>query len=156
MKKTNKYITMGFYFYLTSLVIFGLISAVPYWTNLSHYEFVLATTNITPFKTIIFYIKAIFNETINIDIAIRNLFLPIIAFIPIGAYIYKNSGAPKGFYATIGVGATISFIMEVLQIALRRGTFDIDDVILSVVGITIAVVILNVARRCVKEQDAVS
>ena len=145
MKKINGYCTVCFILYMALLLYLSLRNEVLYWFNLSHFDFVIQTTNLQPLKTILYIIQSTIEQTMNIDIAVRNLFLPIIAFIPIGAYIHHIIGIKKGIIFTLLIGTIFVLSIECLQIIFRRGTFDIDDIILGLIGIMLGICILKLA-----------
>ena len=147
IEKNNKLILFVFSFYLIALAFFSLRSEVLYWSNLSFYEFIIKSTNLIPFKTISAYIQSFFTQSVNLDIALRNLILPIIAFVPFGLLGYRLTGGKGKFLQTLLGCAAFCFILEVLQPLLRRGSFDVDDIILSVIGAFCGMLVFFVASK---------
>lgn len=147
IEKNNKLILFVFSFYLIALAFFSLRSEVLYWSNLSFYEFIIKSTNLIPFKTISAYIQSFFTQSVNLDIALRNLILPIIAFVPFGLLGYALAGAKRKLLQTLLGSAVLCFILEVLQALLRRGSFDVDDIILSVIGAFCGMLVFFVASK---------
>ena len=84
VKKSNKYLLSVFFIYLIALVFFSLRNEILYWTDLTSLEFIAKSTNLIPFATVITYIQVFFTQSMNLDIAVRNLILPIVAFLPCG------------------------------------------------------------------------
>jgi glycopeptide antibiotics resistance protein len=77
----------------------------------------------------------------NLDIPIKNIFGNLLIFLPMGLYlpcIFKKFRTLGHFF--IGILIILLF-GEVLQLLLRRGSFDIDDMILNVIGATIGFII---------------
>ncbi len=147
VKKSNKYLLSAFFVYLIALVFFSLRSEVLYWSNLSLYEFIIKSANLVPFATIATYIQSFFTQSINLDIALRNLVLPIIAFLPCGFLVYALASAKRKLLHTLLASAVLCFILEVLQALLRRGSFDVDDIILSVLGAFCGVLVFRLASK---------
>lgn len=69
----------------------------------------------------------------------------IIAFIPLGIF------AGKLFrWKGILIGASLSVIIEVLQLAARRGLFEVDDMIHNSLGTAVGVGVCMLAVFCVR------
>lgn len=134
MKRLLKYlvhITFIVYLYLLFIVLFDRPSGtekLPIMVYLSY------SVNLIPFKTIIEYALALFNGSISVGTAIDNLSANLLVFMPMGEYLpyyFKNKlSLKKCFLILIGM----AFSVEILQLILRNGTFDIDDIILNVLG----------------------
>jgi glycopeptide antibiotics resistance protein len=88
--------------------------------------------NFLPFKTILFYLQG--NPTWLI--ATINLVGNIALFIPIGflaSIVYPKMTWQK----FLVLGITFSLVIELMEVVLRVGIFDIDDIILNALGIMI-------------------
>ena len=92
-------------------------------TNLSY--------NLKPFKTISNYINHIGH--LGFDILLYNLAGNIVAFMPLGFLIPL---AFRRFKAVITLASAFIFILfaEILQLVSRRGVFDVDDLLLNMLG----------------------
>ena len=104
------------------------------WADLSLVEYIKRSSNFVPFKTISTYITAMFNGSMNIDIPIRNLLGNLIMFLPMGIYLpyyIKKINKVSGFTILMII---LLFIIEVIQVVTKRGSFDIDDFILNMLG----------------------
>jgi glycopeptide antibiotics resistance protein len=98
--------------------------------------------NLQPFKTIRFYLT----EQADFLIAFYNLGANIGLFIPFGVYycyVTKNATISKLIFLSIGVIG----IIEGLQFITRRGSLDIDDLILNVLGVTIGYIVSPVFQK---------
>ena len=134
MKRLLKYlvhITFIVYLYLLFIVLFDRPSGtekLPIMVYLSY------SVNLIPFKTIIEYTLALFDGSMGIGTAIDNLSANLLVFMPMGIYLpyyFRNKLTLKQcFLILIGM----VFSVEILQLILRKGTFDIDDIILNVLG----------------------
>ena len=92
------------------------------------------SSNFVPFKTISTYIKAIFSGSMNIDIPIKNLVGNFIMFLPMGIYLpYFIKKINKVSVFSIAM-IILLFVIEVIQLVTKRGSFDIDDFILNMLG----------------------
>lgn len=70
----------------------------------------------------------------NIDIPIKNLVGNFILFLPMGIYLpflTKKMDKTNTFSIFMII---LLFIIEVVQLVTRRGSFDIDDFILNMIG----------------------
>ncbi|MCQ6276803.1 VanZ family protein [Bacillus sp. V3B] len=136
MKKVIKTVFgISFVFYLLALVVLLFLGSRGYiWTDLSLIEYIKNSSNFVPFKTISTYITAIFDGSMNMDIPIKNLFGNFFMFLPMGIYLpYFIKKINKISVFTISM-IILLFAIEVIQVITRRGSFDIDDFILNMVG----------------------
>lgn len=142
-----------FILYVTILVsLLFLSSSYRYgnlftWTRkypLFSEENISINLNIIPFKNIIEYINKLINHRINTSIVITNILGNIIAFAPFGFFI------PELFSDKIKNIKQFSLLMflliisvEVIQFITRVGSFDIDDLILNLLGAIIVYIIYS-------------
>lgn len=111
--------------------------SLPYW------EQVKMNTNLVPFRTIYQSVYAIVHATNKYSFlyAIINVLGNLVLFIPYGFCI------PRLFerYRVFGKFVLLSFVIllsvETLQVLTLRGCFDIDDIILNLVGAVLAYLI---------------
>ncbi|MCI8586988.1 MAG: VanZ family protein [Clostridia bacterium] len=100
-----------------------------------HFEFY---SNIVPFATITSFFTKYIENNINLSIVVINILGNIIAFAPFGIFLpilYKDKiNNIKKFILTMII---IVFIVECIQFITKSGTFDVDDIILNVLGATI-------------------
>jgi len=90
--------------------------------------------NLIPLKTIVGYIKALADGSMNRYIPIQNIVGNLLAFMPMGFYLpffNKRMAKLKMFGLTLS-GLIVS--VELMQFILRVGNLDIDDFILNLVG----------------------
>lgn len=106
-----------------------------------HFEFY---SNIVPFATIISFIIRYIEHNINLSIVITNILGNIIAFAPFGILlplVFKDKiNNAKKFIVSMII---IVFVVECIQFITKSGTFDIDDIILNVLG---AVIVYGITR----------
>jgi glycopeptide antibiotics resistance protein len=136
MKNLIKFvISASFVLYLFGLLVLLFLGTRGYiWADLSLIEYIKSSSNFVPFRTIGTYVKAIFDGSMNIDIPIKNLFGNFIMFLPMGIFfpyfIRRNQKVSTLFISMIILLSAI----EVTQLVTRRGSFDIDDLILNIFG----------------------
>jgi glycopeptide antibiotics resistance protein len=95
-------------------------------------------SNLIPFKTILFYLKG----HNGVLIASINIFGNIIALVPLGflvPFVFQKMNWTKIILLASITGLTI----ELTQLVLHIGIFDIDDVILNGIGVMIGFWIFN-------------
>ncbi len=98
--------------------------------------------NLTPFDTVLFYLEG----HVDLLIAIYNLGANIGLFVPFGVYYCFIKEKPS-----IRKLLTISFfsisLIEILQFVTRRGSLDIDDLILNLLGVFIGYLIFPILEK---------
>lgn len=135
MKKAVKIIIgISFIFYLLALIIVLFIDSRGTGYGMPFVAYLRFSVNIIPFKTIVTYIKAIFDGSMNLNIPIRNLGGNFILFLPMGIYLpflIKRLDSFKRFAISMII---LLLSVELIQLITRRGSFDIDDLILNLFG----------------------
>ena len=154
MKKVIEIVlSISFIFYLFALVMILFLDRRGHiMTDLSLLEYIKRSSNFVPFKTIITYFKAIFNESMNIDIPLKNLVGNFILFLPLGIYIpffIKRINKVSIFLISM---ITLLLTIEVIQLVTTRGSFDIDDFILNMLRVLIGFIIwkMKVVQKLLK------
>lgn len=136
MKKVIKVVfSISFIFYLFILMIILFFGVRGYiLSDFSLLEYIKRSSNFVPFKTISTYFKAILDGSMNMDIPIKNLAGNFILFLPMGIYLpsfIRRINKVSVFCISM---ILLLFIIEVMQVVTRRGSFDIDDCILNLLG----------------------
>lgn len=93
-------------------------------------QFRIENSNFIPGKTILNYITA----SPSTEIAIQNIFGNIVAFGPFGFLMPIILNKTKIYKHTILSAAMLSLVFEVIQLLTGIGEFDVDDIILNVIG----------------------
>jgi len=135
MKKIVKvFVGISFAIYIFALVVILFLIHRGHWTEISLFEYMKRFSNFVPFSTISTYIQAILTGNINLDILVKNLLGNLLLFLPMGVYLpfyFRKLAKPSLFVISMLV---LLFIVETTQITTRRGSFDIDDLILNMIG----------------------
>jgi len=136
MKKAIKMIiSVSFIFYLLALIALLFLGSRGYMmAGMSLIEYIRYSSNLVPFRTISIYISALFDGSMNIDIPIKNLLGNFLMFLPMGIYIpyfIKKINKISAFAISM---ILLLFLIEVIQVVTRRGSFDIDDFLLNMIG----------------------
>ncbi|MEW5553486.1 VanZ family protein [Peribacillus frigoritolerans] len=118
---------------LTKLILFKYLplSEVINHFDFSFNEYHWRSSNVVPFKTIIFYL---FLADINFNMRIENLVGNIIGFVPFGFILPLLSKKFLTFKPFIIATFSLSFTYEILQLLFEFGSFDVDDLILNTLG----------------------
>ncbi|KON85479.1 hypothetical protein AF332_00385 [Sporosarcina globispora] len=125
---------ISFLFYLCTLTGLLFFMSRGFWADIPLMEYMKLSSNFVPFKTINGYLMAISNRSMNLIIPIKNLAGNVAAFLPMGIflpYFFRRLERLKSFAITMTV---MILCVEVLQLVTRRGSMDIDDFILNIIG----------------------
>ena len=114
-----------------------------WWSNLSVIEYAMMNMNLIPFKTILGYIQAIKDQTMNRNIPLENLFGNLLMFLPAGFYLPFFSEKVDSLKKMILGMLPIFLIIELAQFLTKRGAFDVDDLILNLLGAGIGYLIFR-------------
>lgn len=98
-------------------------------SNQSAIKYLKEHTNFIPFKTIIEYIKLQ-----NVKFILINIFGNIIAFMPLGLFLPLIFGKINTVLKFVVYVTSFILFIEIIQIILLTGSFDIDDLILNLSG----------------------
>ena len=98
--------------------------------------------NLIPFKTVAEYITASIDGSIR-EHALRNLFGNLFLFLPAGFYLpfYVQKMIEIKNYCIVTALSII--VIEIVQLATRSGSLDIDDFILNFAGALIGVIVFT-------------
>lgn len=89
--------------------------------------------NLIPFKTILSLI--VNYKYYEFDVWVYNFFGNIAAFMPLGILLPIVLETKRKFAATIIISTTFLIVAETAQFIFRVGVFDIDDIILNMIGV---------------------
>lgn len=91
--------------------------------------------NLIPFKTIMNYVKGFHNY--NFDVWVYNLFGNVAVFIPLGFLLPFALRRNRSIGKILLISFLIILIAETMQLVLRVGVLDVDDIILNLAGCSI-------------------
>lgn len=141
MKKENnsKFWKLLFVIYIiviAKLVFFrpGSIYTLTHWSIDTVYN-KIETANFVAFHTIKLYLRGIYPM-----ISIINLVGNVVVFIPLGFFITKIS-RKKSFFSTMFKSLAFILLIEFSQLIGTVGEFDVDDIILNIIGAFIGYII---------------
>ncbi|WP_404451705.1 VanZ family protein [Virgibacillus necropolis] len=106
------------------------------------------TFNLIPFDTIIFYLSG----EVQLLISFYNLGANIGLFIPFGLY-YRYISQKPSFIRMLLITIVLICMIEGFQFITRRGSLDVDDLLLNVLGVSIGYVIYPVFQKVFVMKD---
>lgn len=101
-------------------------------------------SNIIPFKNTYEYITRF--DHYNLDIIINNTLGSVLIFLPLGIFLPLLFKKYSRLSKVIVASFVISFSIEFLQLVLKVGRFDIEDVILNTVGSMVGFLLLKIMK----------
>ncbi len=152
MKKSNAkrkpFLRFLFLLYVLMMIwlLFGRESG--WFDDLPYRELLAQRINLTPFKTIRNYWYVLTNGT---SVAMRNHCLVnlvgnVVMFIPSGFLIVRIWPKFRNFFLFLVTSLGIILLIETVQLFALLGSFDVDDVILNMVGMFLGY-LLGLIRR---------
>ncbi len=121
--------------------------------DLSFASYVKAYTNFIPFATLAEYARRLAADTINVETVIYNVVGNIVLFVPLGVIIPFFFEKLGKLWRCAAVSVAVSVVMELLQLVLRRGSFDVDDIILNVVGTAVGFAIFFALKKLFSKES---
>lgn len=142
-----------------SRVLFAIYCAAMLWLlfcrssgwipGLNYKEQLQANINLTPLYTIKNYLRVVLKRT-NDDALLHciiNLGGNVLLFIPAGVLLPKIWPKQRDFFRFFATCTGIMFLVEVLQLFTLLGSFDIDDLILNLTGMTLGFIGYHLFRK---------
>ena len=101
----------------------------------SFWEYAKYSVNLIPFRTIWGYVRDYMEQGGQIlALAFRNIAGNFVLFFPMGIFLPCLFPKTEKFHKTALISICTIFGVELLQLLLRRGIFDVDDLILNISG----------------------
>lgn len=94
----------------------------------------LYVANFVPFRTISGFARGLLDSSIRPLIVLKNLAGNLVAFLPMGFYLPGLFRHLRGFWKTVSAVYLIVLACEIVQLVTALGCFDVDDIILNVLG----------------------
>lgn len=114
--------------------------------------YIHSNVNLIPFKTIQVYYNGYINHRAYSSIAFTNLVANLLIFLPMGIFIpslFKKTNIIKFIILTF----MILLGVETLQLVLKIGIFDIDDIILNFSGAFLGYILYKIYSVIKKYND---
>ena len=103
-----------------------------------------AMSNFIPFKTIYTYIERAMADRMNKGTAVMNILGNLVAFFPLGCYLPCLFQKMRSFLKVTFIILGIILSVELLQPILCVGFFDVDDIILNIIGAILGFLLINI------------
>lgn len=103
--------------------------------------------NLVPLKTIGKYLVRLSPDSYIRSTAVINLFGNIIMFIPLGFFLSAIWKKLRRIHWNVLATAVIITAVELLQVLTMRGTADIDDLILNILGSALGLAVFAVYEK---------
>lgn len=147
MIKQNKIIKSIWWFYVVLLFLLAVVkfrgSVAELIDRVNSYCMDGATNyNLVPFRSIQNQVEHILQGW-----ALINLLGNIVPFIPFGFLLPISYRKINTFYKVFAVGFISIVFIELFQFMTKLGSFDVDDIILNVVGVTLGYFMIRVFNR---------
>ena len=147
--KRTRTATVFFVLYCAAM-LWLLFCRSPGWIpGLDYEEQLRANINLTPLYTIKNYLRVVLKRT-NDDALLHciiNLGGNVLLFVPAGVLLPKLRPKQRNFFRFIATCTGIMFFIEVLQLFTLLGSFDIDDLILNLAGMTLGFIGYHLFRK---------
>jgi glycopeptide antibiotics resistance protein len=130
--------------YLLFLMRIGGIEEASGLTFLQHFK---QYTNFIPFRSINRYGSALLIGTHGVSIAVINLIGNIVVFIPMGIFLPIYFDKAKKLLGIVIITIITVLSVEMIQFFTYTGTFDIDDIILNLIGSIMGFVIWEIWNK---------
>ncbi len=122
-----------------------------YSQNLPLSEYMQYAVNVTPFETIKGFWRALKENRINTDIALLNIFGNVALFVPFGFLLPVNALRLRALWKCAAVSLAAILAAETIQLFFRVGSFDVDDVILNMIGVLIGYILYKISYSAYKK-----
>ncbi|MBE5938454.1 MAG: VanZ family protein [Lachnospiraceae bacterium] len=130
--------------YISGLIYFLFFSERFGRHSLNEYHY-----NLEPFSEIKRYIH--YCDIIGFKWVFINLVGNVVAFIPFGMAAPLYGIRKMGFVFIFIYGLLFTFLIEIIQLVNKIGSFDIDDIILNTSGVIIGYCIYKLVKVCRKD-----
>lgn len=78
----------------------------------------------------------------------------VLFFIPVGLLFLKAFRPEKPFLAALAASAAVSGLIELTQLVLRLGSFQVSDLLHNILGGAVGYGVWLIARRCRRERKS--
>lgn len=89
----------------------------------------------------------VYRKQLGIEAFLLNVFGNVIAFMPCGFFLPIVSRRSRKWYNTVLLGFLLSLSVETLQLFLKVGSFDVDDLLLNTLGGSLGYIINRIIQK---------
>ena len=101
--------------------------------------------NLVPFKEILRNFR--YYHILGFGFFMINVVGNVAAFAPFGFILPIISRRSRKWYNTVSFGFIFSLMLETLQLVMRVGSFDVDDMILNTLGVALGFILYRIVQR---------
>ncbi len=144
MQKTVKILLYVFFvIYCLALVKFLLLDG-RYINHTATIGDFFSRSNLIPFKTVWNFIERLKQDSINVDIVIKNIVGNLIVLFPMGCFLPCMFQKCRKYPKVLAVCFCIVLFVELLEPLLRMGYLDIDDFIFNLSGASLGYLFVHI------------
>ena len=145
----TKRLKFFFYIYCAFMIWLLFFRSGEWIEGLSYEQQLRQNINLQPFFTIGNYWKVLCHRTNNQVLmhSIINLGGNIFLFIPIGVFLPRLYPKLRNYFRFICACFGIMFLVEVLQLFTLLGSFDVDDLILNLFGMSLGFICYHLFHK---------
>lgn len=141
-KVFKRILVIAFILYIPILIYTTFFGARTTLYGMSIWDYAVRMANLKPFKTISMYTRMLKDPGNQMfSVALVNLSVNLILLAPLAYLIPALFPKIRNFFAVIGVCVGTLVIIELMQLFTRRGSFDVDDFILNMIGAAIGYIV---------------
>lgn len=106
-------------------------------------DYLRFNVNLKPFESIMLFVNGYQREAVSLEALLRNIGGNMIVFMPMAYFLpFFFKSQRKWYWFTLTI-IFIVFVVEVLQVLLRLGSGDVDDLLLNVFGALFMYIVLK-------------
>ncbi len=143
--KKNKLLCIFVFILYVSFLIGILFFGGRHTSEVTLSDYIHTSVNLTPFKTILNYYNGFILHKSYSQIAFTNLIANLLIFFPMGFFVPVFIKKINFFQYTTLMFIILLFV-ELTQLILRLGIFDIDDIILNLSGAILGYIIYKIIK----------
>ena len=156
-KVFKRILVIAFILYIAILIYTTFFGARTTVYGMSIWEYAVKMANLKPFKTISMYTKMLKDPSNQMfSVALVNLAVNLVLLVPMAYLIPALFPKLRNFFVTIGVCIGSLVIIELMQVFTRRGSFDVDDFILNMIGAVFGFLIWVIQYYSAKKKKGVT
>ncbi|MGM9653156.1 MAG: VanZ family protein [Eubacteriales bacterium] len=132
--------------YTAALLLFAFLRFSPD-AQLPLGFFIRAHTNLIPGATVASYISRLSDTSINPGTVLLALTVPLCSLFPLGVFLSWRLGTAHRFPLSLSIAFLAVTVLDTLRLLTKRGSFDVDDIILSLIGFSLGYLLVHAVRR---------
>lgn len=134
MKSKRTVLTVIFSLYCIALAYITLLKGIGATFDMTYAEYLKASSNFIPFFSFYNFLTTPYKSAIVIKYFITNLVGNLLLFLPWGLLLPSITEKFKSLQNFFFFTTAIIIMIELLQLFLMLGSFDIEDYLLNIIG----------------------